>query len=644
MPRNVSAEARNAAVRQLNDRSGRVLISLVRSQTVDLFAENLGGDLRNQLEALRSRSPDGVKVAVDRIERDGDGYLVTLDAAAGETLRIKDTDAGPFARTLGGGLCNLSKDLEVILDVLGEGRDNAPRADYLTWADAGDSFPGTLVDGLSRTSLIFQSKDFEKLIVTQRGPTYDAEAIDLWQQETDFYGSGNDVLFVGQEPQDSRKFDAIMQRKLKDKGLRVFWLVGGNQLKQLYTEYRSFLSIVDVVSLNLSEAAQFFAFEPLGRRHKDATELRIMYAKEISRRILDYGANYVVITDGAKGASLARKARGGQVEFVYSPLIQENSIEVDPAVREDTGCGDSFAASIGAYFLTGGPIFKLNEAANFAHYIAGIIYQRARPHLTDKDRGFVEYALTKARASGAFVGKHETFKRNHCQIRPATIMPRGPRNNVLVLILGGNPADPDQPAITGAGAAVENLARAIAKNEYPLGPLVHVVPRVIAHPSAQGRAGMVSLDPAEMQQRIESGRFCPEIGDLEGRTGILNGVLTEDLSGAEGVYVLRAGFLEAMEILSSEDFADLFADIKIWHFATENIDERLVWHTKRKGVSREQSQEVMRQALRDNMIRAQEPQVRFAWAHATNLDDFEREMTEELIRRLDALLAGVFRG
>ncbi|GAB6052272.1 hypothetical protein JCM17960_10920 [Magnetospira thiophila] len=644
MPKDTSPEARAEAVRQLNSRSGRVLISLVRSQTVDLFAGKLDLALRPELEALRQRSPDGVKVAVDRIEHDGTAYVVTVDAAAGQTLRIEDTAAGLYSRTLGGGLCNLSKDLEVILDVLCEGQETRPRADYLTWADAGDTFPGTAVPGRSRTSLIFQDTGFEKLIITERGPTYDAEAIDLWQQELDFYGRGNDVLFVGQEPMDSRKFEAIMQRKLKDKGLRVFWLVGGNQLKQLYTEYRSFLSIVDVVSLNLGEAAQFFAFEPLGRRHKDATELRIMYAKEISRRILDYGANYVVITDGAKGASLARKARGGQVEFVYSPLIQENSIEVDANVREDTGCGDSFAASIGAYFLTGGPIFKLNEAANFAHYIAGIIYQRARPHLTDKDSGFVEYALTKARASGAFVGKHETFKRNVCQIRPAIIIPRGPRNNVLVLVLGGNPADPDQPAVTGAGAAVENLAQSIDRNAYALGPLVRVVPRVIAHPRARGRAGMVALEPEDMQQRIESGLFCPGIGDLEGRTGTLNGVLEADLSGHEGVYVLRAGFLEALEILSSEDFAELFSDIKIWHFATENIDERLVWHTKRKGVSREQSQEVMRQALRDNMIRAQEPQVRFAWAQATNLDDFEREMSEELIRRLDALLAGVFRG
>jgi len=39
------------------------------------------------------------------------------------------------------------------------------------------------------------------------------------------------------------------------------------------------------------------------------------------------------------------------VDFVYSPLIHENVVNVDPTVREDTGCGDSFAAAIAAYFL-----------------------------------------------------------------------------------------------------------------------------------------------------------------------------------------------------------------------------------------------------------------------------------------------------
>ncbi|MBF0247879.1 MAG: carbohydrate kinase family protein [Alphaproteobacteria bacterium] len=641
--------ARAAAIRELNSRPERVLISLVRSQTMDLFAGGLTDDLRGALEVLRGRAPDGVKVAVDAIRRTpaGDGYEIVLNALGDEKITIADADAGPFNRTLGGGLCNLSKDLEIILDVLCDGEDGSsrrPRIDYLTWKDAADTFPGQAVDGTSRTSLIFRGEGFDKLILTERGPSYDDDAIDLWRTEREFLGDSNDFVFVGQEPADSEKFDHILRLKLKNKGLKVFWLVGGNQLKKLYTEYRHFLAIADVVSLNLAEAAQFYGFEPLQAKHKDASELRVMYAREISRRVLEDGANHVVITDGAKGAALARKARGGRVEFVYSPLIQENSIAVDPAVREDTGCGDSFAAAIAAYYLAAGPGLKLNQAANFAHYIAGIIYQRPRPNLTDKDRGFVEFAYHKAKASGAFVGKHETFVRDVCQIRPAPIPPRGPATNVLVMLVGGDPSDPEHPRITGAGAAVETFARMCQDGGYSLAPLVRVVPRLVVNPAAKGRAGMRAVDDAEMTRLIDTRQLCKEIGSLDSGVRNRHGVLCDDLTGFEGVHVIRVSLLEALEILSSEDFAERFSDIKLWHFPTEDVDERLVWHTKDWGVSREQSREIVRQTLRDYIVAAQGPQFRFGRVRATNRADFEAEMSDQLILRLDGLLAGIFRG
>ena len=634
---------RESAIKAINARPKRVLVSLVRSQTIDLFAGSLSDDLRDALEELRSRAPDAVKVAVDNIRRTptDDGYEVILDATTGESLIVSDTDAGPFNKTLGGGLCNLAKDLEIILDVVQD--EDRPQIDYLTWADAADIFPGTAIEGTSRTSLIFRSHDFEKLILTERGPTYDESAIDLWQTEQDFLGDGDDFIFVGQEPADSKKFDLIMERKLKNKGLKVFWLVGGNQLKKLYTEYRHFLSIADVVSLNLAEAAQFYGFEPLQRKHKDANELRVMYTREISRRVLEDGANQVVITDGAKGASLARKARGGQVEFVYSPLIQENGIEVDKDVREDTGCGDSFAASIAAYYLASGPGLKLNQAANFAHYIAGIIFQRARPNLTDKDRGFVEFALHKAEASGAFVGKHETFDRDVCQIRPAPIPSRGPFSNVLVLLIGGDPADAGHPRITGAGVAVERLARMSLEGKYVLSPLIRIVPR-LTEGNGGGRADMEMVEATEMARLIDMGALCKELGDLDGETGQRHGVRKADITGFEGVYVLRTTLLEALEILSSEDFAERFADIKLWHFPTEDLDERLGWHAKARGVSPEQVKSIVQQSLRDYVVRAQSPQFRFGCVRANTPEAFEQEMTDQLILRLDALLAGVFRG
>lgn len=619
----------------------KAMVSLLRSQTVDLYAARVPSDIQDTLAALRPRAPDGTKVAVDAIERDGDGYRVTVEKGSAP-LMVTDAAAGGFSRTLGGGLCNLSLDLGVILKALeGEPDTAVPPLDFLSWADGADAFPGTAVPGRSRTSLIFRGDGFEKLIVTERGPSFDAPAVEPWAAERAFYGAAPGFIFIGQEPMDSAKFDFILKRKMAHPATKVFWLVGGNQLKQMFTEYRKFLSVVDVVSMNLGEAAAFFCFEPLSHRHRNANELRVMYAKEIGRRTLELGANHVVITDGAKGASIARKARGGRVEFVYSPFIQENIVEVDRNVREDTGCGDSFAASVAAAFLANPDGFKLNEAANFAHYIAGIVYQRARPNLADADIEFVRQARRKARESGAFVGKREVFERTACQIRPALIAPRGPSANVLVLLLGGDPCDPAQPHVTGAAAAVSALAGACRDGTYAQAPLVHVVKRLSMAETARGRADVEWIDAGAFQALSEQGALCQEIGGRDGPSP--SGVRRADLTGREGVTLLRVTLLEALEVLSSEDFAGLFGDIKFWHFATEDVDQRLVWYARKTGVSSEQSREIARQALRDYIIAALGPQCSFHSFGAASLDEFERDMTEQLILRVNALLEGLYR-
>jgi len=632
---------KQSAIRGLNRPLTSVAISLLWSQTIDLFASRTAPELREKLELLRRNSTDGVKVTVDRILPADDGYTILTGAGEIETLQVSSEAIGEVEAVPGGGLCNLSKDLEVILDVFGDDRGAAAPLEYLSWSDSKEHFSGSTVEGITRTSLIFQDEGFDKIILCERGPSFSSADLDPWEAEREFYEGKDCYIFIGQEPMSSKKFEYVHKRKLENPSLKVFWLVGGNQLKKLFTEYRNFLSVVDVVSMNLAEAAKFFCLEPLQKKHRIAYELRTMYAREIGRRTLELGANHVVITDGATGASLASKARGGNVEFVYSPLIQENIIEVDNSVREDTGCGDSFAAAVAAYFLTGSHAFKLNEAANFAHYVAGIIYQRRRANLTEKDRGFVEFAYNKAKASGAFVGKHETFDRSQCQISPASIRPRGPRNNILVMILGGDPADPTHPYVTGAGAAARNLAAMCVTGEYERGPLVKVVPRLTTSAEAQNKACMITHNDKEMARMIDQGLLCKEIGDFEGEQK--NGVLKTDLMSHEGVYILRVTLLEALEVLSSEDFAEWFGDIKLWHFFTENVDERLVWYAKQRGLTREQGDEITRQTLRDYIIASLGPKIRFSNALATNLEEFEREMTEQLILRIDALLEGMFR-
>jgi sugar/nucleoside kinase (ribokinase family) len=631
---------REEAIRHINRKRDVVLISLLWSQTTDMFADHVAESLRPILEKLRGLAPDGVKVAVESIDAVADGWRVVLDSAIGEELLLTREAIGDVVRMTGGGLSNLANDLKVLRGAFGD--DSCiPPIEYLSWEDTATQFGATPVPGRSRTSLILKDKGFDKLILTESGPSWDRTRIDPFAVEREFYARRNAFIFIGQEPANSPKFDLIRRAKLGNPSLKVFWLVGGNQLKQLYPEYRDFMSVVDVVSFNLAEATGFFGFEPLRSHHRDASELRKMVSREISRRALDLGAWHVVITDGSRGASLARKARGGRVDFVYSPLILENVVNVDSAVREDTGCGDSFAAAIAAYFLFSPERFKLNEAANFAHYVAGIVFQRPRPNLAPEDRGYIETALAKARAGGPLGAQRQNFDRTRSQITPAQVQPRGPSKNVLVLLLGGDPADPAQPHVTGAAAALWQLGEQMRTGAYPLAPLVRIVPRVSTNPDARGKAWLQFVDGAEMDRMSREGLFCKAVGhrDVEPR----NGVLQADLSGHEGVYLLRVTLLEGVEILSSEDFADLFGDIKLWHFATENVDERLAWHTRRWGITREQGQEIIRQSLREYLVEHIGPQVRFSHARATNLEEFYSEMTEQLILRLDELLSGIFR-
>lgn len=630
---------REDAIRHLNRKRDAVLFSLLWSQTTDLFAERVDPGLRQDLEALRGMAPDRVKVPVEAIAEEADGWRVTIDGTTGQELLLPAAALGRVHRTTGGGLCNLANDLKILLPAFG-GEANIPPVEYLSWQDTAAEFGGRPVAGRSRTSLILKDGGFDKLILTERGPSWDAAAVDPLAIERDFYAGRNAFLFVGQEPVNSAKFDLLRRAKLGNPSLKVFWLVGGNQLKQLFPEYRDFMAVVDVVSFNLAEATGFFGFEPLRHHHRHASELRKMVAREISRRTLDLGAAQVVITDGSKGASLARKARGGRVDFVYSPLILENVVHVDDAVQEDTGCGDSFAAAIAAYFLSSPDRFKLNEASNFAHYVAGIVFQRPRPNLAAEDRPFIEAALAKARAGGPLVAQRQTFERARSQIAPALVLPRGPKRRVLVLLLGGDPTDPTQPHVSGAAAALFQLGEQIKTGGYALAPLVRIVPRFSTNPAARGKAWLKFVDTGEMDRMIADGVFYKTVGNHE--TEPRSGVRLDDLAGHEGVCLLRVTLLEAIEILSSEDFAELFGDIKLWHFATENVDERMTWHARQYGISREQSQEIIRQSLREYLADHLGPQVRFSHARATNLDEFHREMTEQLILRLDELLAGIF--
>ena len=638
---------RQQAITQINHQPQRTLISLLQSQTIDLYAKQLSPSLTEELNALRKHAADDTKLSVYAIRRLPSAYQVIVDEEHNIQLTIHDDDCGGYQRTLGGGLCNLSRDLEIILNLLSSEGDQAlPCTEFLTWSDAANEISGINLDGKSRTSLIFQTPQFEKLILCERGPSYDHHQVNLWQAEQQFYGQQDPgFIFIGQEPLSSEKFAWIRERKLADKNIRVFWLMGGNQLKQLYTEFKHFFPVVDVVSLNLTEAAHFFGFEPLQKKHRDANELRIMYAREISRRTLKYGAKYVVITDGAKGASLARQVRGGRVEFAYSPLIQENRITTDTDAREDTGCGDSFAATIAAYYLQSPDQFRIKEAANFAHLIAGIVYQRPRPYLNDDDLPFVQQALMKARQSNAFVGHHEMFDRNQRQIKPTGIPPRGPARHVLVLVLGGDPNNWQEIDITGAQATIDHLAQQCVDGSYSLAPLVNIIPRYTSAKHAGSQHTLTTISTQDMQNHQQSHRFCKTLGTLpaDADQSQQNGVMKADLTGHEGVTILRVSLLETLEILSSEYFAELFGDIKTWHFAATNTANHFLPESTSQTLINAHKEYTTRYALRDYLAQSLGPQAHFSATIHGDLDTFHQDLNHQLILRLDALLSGIFK-
>jgi hypothetical protein len=331
------------------------------------------------------------------------------------------------------------------------------------------------------------------------------------------------------------------------------------------------------------------------------------------------------------------------VEFAYSPLIQENRITTDTDAHEDTGCGDSFAATIAACYLQAPDHFRIKEAANFAHLIAGIVYQRPRPYLNNDDLSFVQHALMKARQSNAFVGHHEMFDRNQRQIKPTGIPPRGPARHVLVLVLGGDPNNLQEMDITGAKAAINYLAQQCTEELYSLAPLVKIVPRYTTWPHSDLQQTLTTISTQEMQNHYQTHSFCNALGTLDSDSEQQNGVLKTDLTGHEGVTILRVSLLETLEILSSEYFAELFGDIKTWHFSATSTPNHFLPDSTSKAQINAHNEHNTRYALRDYLAQSLGPQAHFSTLMNDNMDTFHQDLNHQLILRLDALLAGIFK-
>lgn len=570
-----------------------VLISNVNSITEDIALEP-NPELMAMLDRERPRDSKSDKLVVRNIEKLEGGYRITLQD--NRILDIAHQACAHKNTCFGGGLANLGRDLAVIQHILDgnpNANGNAPRElplKFLTLSATAREFPDAeTIPGSPRISLVFEGPQFPKLLITEGGPHIEP-GNDVGKQEREFIGEDTNVVFIGQEPMSSEKFQRLIELKQKKPNTKIFWLIGSNQIKEGVEKHRDLLSIVDVVSLNLTEATKFLGLPELRPEHDRASEIREKYSREVSRQFAELGVKNIIITDGARGASLARRNPDQTVSFIHAPLKPKRDDE-ESGIVEDTGCGDGFAAGIAAYFLRD-EHFDIQKAADFAHDIAGQIYRKKDSHLTARDGDKIRRAWHEAEFSSRFTEmRMHHFPVGEFQIKvEAARATRAVTRKKLILLLG----TPVSGRVIGTDAL---LAGMMPGGEHErLAKYVHVIPEYTDQEPKQHHDTTVALnllnqglppekrrfqyiDTEEMRERIKKGEFHPTLlTQPEGKHGGYLGVLRKDLMRPAGIDLVHVGFLEALEILTRQDIADLYGgNIEVWHFGNtpENLAERL---------------------------------------------------------------------
>jgi ribokinase len=306
----------------------------------------------------------------DRIERmtmlNADNSFLLLEEGRKTEAEEISTHPGGGAVNAAVAMARLGMDVAVLAKL---GTDARADAILTRLAHEGVSSRWTLRDARAPTgaSVLISSHDRNAAIFTFRGANTLLEAEDL--RDDDAFAV--DVVYVANLSNNSADcFPAIVGRA-NAHGALVAANPGPRQLSARGQAFLENLAMIDILMLNRSEA-DLLVPSLVARRGEGGLSLPLAPGEEppalaarglvsggfeiglaaYLRALGELGPNYVVITDGARGAFV-----GSAEEILFAPALHSKVVGT-------AGAGDSFGATLTAYLTLGRPIAEALRAAS----------------------------------------------------------------------------------------------------------------------------------------------------------------------------------------------------------------------------------------------------------------------------------------
>jgi hypothetical protein len=328
--------------------------------------------------------------------------------------------------------------------------------------------------------------------------------------------------------------------------------------------------------------------------------------------------------------------------MIFSPL-GEDQIDIETGVREDTGCGDSFASAIAAYWMHNPKKFNLQEANRFAHYAAGILYQLPRPHFTGDDLAFIAEAHKKARRAN--VGNDErkfipvyasisAFNETEAQ------EPKNNRARILVLLVDNNVGYPQLPDISGVDLGLGNIFRGETSSQLikTMRPLLRQLIRIT--PINNPRLGFEHVKKSDFDRLAKDEANGIHAALLADGGSHHSGVLRNEFEKSPpGITFLRASIAEAKEVVADQRYREIYNIIKLWQFTHTNIDSLLRDYIVKKLITEEEAEKANNRRPRDAYPNAH----RHILLKATGTQELAKEATNHIAWLSVNLLQRVYR-